>query len=56
MSNRVKADFSMSKEAMEKIAGCIVGEPVYRKGKKYRITNAELLEQQGLVELIITIT
>ena len=56
MSNRVRADFSMTKGAMEKVASCIVGESVYHKKKMYRITKAELLENQGLVELIITIT
>ncbi len=55
MSNRLHANYSMSKEAMEKVAGVIVGFPVWHKGKKYKITKAQLMENQGLVELIITI-
>lgn len=54
MSNRVRAEFSMTKETMEAVAIILIGESIYHKGKKYKITKAELLEKNGIVDLIIT--
>jgi hypothetical protein len=54
MSNRVRGDFSMSKEMMEAVAAVIIGQVFYYKGKKRKIKSAEILDQQGVADLILT--